>query len=147
KADIEVSSASDGALTVLLSTHFPAAPGTFLLPQTIALPAGPTSLAIGDVTRDGFPDYIVACANADTVALVAALPPPTPPAPGQPAPPTVAFGKTYFTHVGPHPTAVAVGDVTGDTFLDLVVAHSGNNVVSVFRGNPDTTFTLIQSFP
>jgi hypothetical protein len=140
KADIEVSSAAGGALTVLLSTHFPAAPGTFLLPQTIALPPGPTALAIGDVTRDGVPDYVVACGGADTVAVIAGLPPPTPPAV------PIAFGNTFFTHVGPRPTAVAVGDVTGDNVLDLVVAHAGNNVVSVFRGS-GSAFSLIQSFP
>jgi DNA-binding beta-propeller fold protein YncE len=42
---------------------------------------------------------------------------------------------------------VSVGDVNGDGRLDLVVANSGSNTVSVLLGNGNGTFQGAQNFP
>jgi len=49
--------------------------------------------------------------------------------------------------VGNAPTAVVVHDFNGDGFLDLAVANSGDNTVSLFRGNGDGTFTQFPASP
>ena len=52
---------------------------------------------------------------------------------------TVSFGRSDLD-VGTNPVAVAAGDFNSDGKLDLVVANSGSNNVSVLLGNGDGTF-------
>jgi type II secretory pathway component GspD/PulD (secretin) len=49
--------------------------------------------------------------------------------------------------VGKAPTAVVVADFNNDGFLDLAVANSGDNTISLFRGNGDGTFTEFPASP
>ncbi|MGA2813258.1 MAG: FG-GAP-like repeat-containing protein [Candidatus Acidiferrum sp.] len=49
--------------------------------------------------------------------------------------------------VGKSPTAVAVADFNNDGFLDLAVANSVDNTISLFRGNGDGTFTQFPASP
>ena len=42
--------------------------------------------------------------------------------------------------MGANPSAIVAGDFTGDGQLDLAVANSGDNTVSVLLGNGDGTF-------
>jgi type II/III secretion system protein/VCBS repeat protein len=49
--------------------------------------------------------------------------------------------------VGKLPSAVVVTDFNNDGFLDLAVTNSGDNTVSLFRGNGDGTFTQFPASP
>ena len=51
----------------------------------------------------------------------------------------ISFGRSDLA-VGTNPAAVAAGDVNGDGKLDLMIANSGSNNVSVLLGNGDGTF-------
>lgn len=48
---------------------------------------------------------------------------------------------------GFEPAALAAADLNGDGHIDLVVADSGNNTVSVFLGNGDGTFQQRTDYP
>ena len=49
--------------------------------------------------------------------------------------------------VGRLPSAVVVADFNNDGFLDLAVTNSGDNTVSLFRGNGDGTFSQFPASP
>jgi phospholipase C len=55
-----------------------------------------------------------------------------------------AFTKTDIT-VGTAPVGIARGDFNGDGKIDLAVANSGSNRVSILLGNGNGTFTLKSS--
>ncbi|MCP3906197.1 MAG: DUF11 domain-containing protein, partial [Planctomycetes bacterium] len=44
--------------------------------------------------------------------------------------------------VGPDPTGIALGDLTGDDYLDFAVTNAGNDTVSFFVNNADDTGTF-----
>src|SRR5262245_32089627 len=52
----------------------------------------------------------------------------------------MSFGAAVTYPAGQIPEAVQTADVNGDGRLDLVVANSKSNSVSVLLGNPDGTF-------
>src|SRR6185436_4890186 len=61
-------------------------------------------------------------------------------------PVTVSFAQTvsFFPQAtfgaGPNPISVAIGDINRDGKLDLAIANSGDNSVSIFFGNGDGSF-------
>src|SRR5437764_14902276 len=58
--------------------------------------------------------------------------------------PGAAAAQEYAVGAGPY--SVAVGDFNGDGTLDLVVANSLANSVSVLLGNGDGTFQAARNF-
>ena len=54
--------------------------------------------------------------------------------------PGATFAAQPAPATGTYPRSVALGDVNGDTKLDMVTANSGANNVSVLLGNGDGTF-------
>jgi hypothetical protein len=59
---------------------------------------------------------------------------------------SVSFGKNDIP-VGRVPSGIATADFNGDGKLDLAVANFGDNTVSIFLGNGDSTFTLKSTVP
>ena len=51
----------------------------------------------------------------------------------------LTFGSPTGYAVGTRPGAVATGDFNGDGILDLAVANTGSNDVSILLGNTDGT--------
>jgi hypothetical protein len=108
-------------------------PGTFTL-QTPALGSGstaPSCIATGDVNGDGLPDIVVGNAGNDSVSIFLQL--------------TTGFyssspSTTLNCGPGSAPKSVAIGDVTGDGRLDIVVAATGTNHVLIFRQNAGGNF-------
>jgi Flp pilus assembly secretin CpaC len=58
---------------------------------------------------------------------------------------TEAVGSPFA--VGTNPSSVVVADFNGDGFLDIAVAHQGDNSISVFKGNGDGTFVEFPGSP
>jgi fibronectin type 3 domain-containing protein len=89
----------------------------------------PTAVISADFNKDGKLDLAITNTTDGTVSIL------------------FSNGDGTFTAapssplaVGTNPQAVAAGDLNGDGNLDLVVANSGDNAVSVFLGNGNGTF-------
>src|SRR5262249_1889703 len=57
------------------------------------------------------------------------------------------FQSPQTLTVGFMPTAICVDDFNGDKVLDLAVANSGSNTVSILLGNGNGSFRPAQPFP
>jgi len=119
---------SDNA-SVLLGTGGSAITATFSPQQTFAAGNGASSVALGDVNRDGKLDMVTAN--------------------GQPSTASVLLGNgngTFQTQVpfstgtGTYPRSVTLGDVNRDGILDIVTANRDSSTVSVLLGNGNGTF-------
>jgi hypothetical protein len=136
--DLVVANSSSNTLSIFMGNG----DGTFA--QTTASPAtgnNPTALAIADFNNDGFLDIAVTNGTDNTVSILL----------NQNCP-SVAPAACMFTtatsgavSVGGDPVAIAVGDLNADGFLDLVVANSAGNNVSVLLGNGTGAFSAVQA--
>jgi hypothetical protein len=84
---------------------------------------GSQSVAMGDLDRDGKLDLVVANSTATTISVFKNI---------------GTSGSINFTTntdfvTGTTPYSVALGDLDGDGKLDIAVANSGSNTVSVFK--------------
>jgi len=101
--------------------------GTFAAPQTYAVGADPSALAVADLNGDGVPDIIVADYGAGAVGIL--------------------FGEHGGTFrpqvvlpVGSEPDAIVVADVNGDGRPDILVADNGANDMRTLLNLGDGTF-------
>jgi hypothetical protein len=136
--DLVVANESDHELTVFMGngdgTFIPA----FNSPITGTSPSG---LVLGDFNGDGNIDIAVTNSNDNTVSIL--LNQNCPSIPGRNC--TFAPGPAPPIAVGNHPTAIAAGDMNEDGFLDLVVANSMSNTVSVLLGDGTGNFAPVVS--
>lgn len=100
----------------------------------------PSSIAVGDLNGDNKPDMVVASsASSGNISIL------------------LNTGAGDFVNtlgspatVGASPTAlsvVALGDLVGDSNLDLVVTNSTDNVAAVFKGDGTGHFTPVTGSP
>jgi hypothetical protein len=135
--------AGDETISILLGNG----DGTFQLPAVI--PAfGKTppcenisfqsncAIVVGDVNDDGHADLAVTSDNDDTVVVLK------------------GNGKGGFIlfpgspiKVGTFPEALKIGDFNNDGILDLAVANSNDNTISILLGVGDGTFTAATGSP
>ena len=85
--------------------------------------SGPSDVTMGDINGDGQPDIITANLDSNAVGVLLGI------AGGGFAPVT-----TYSTGPNSQPSAVALGDVSGDGRLDIVTANTNASTAGVFRG-------------
>ncbi len=102
--------------------------------------ASSAMIASGDFNGDGFPDFVVGNYGynqngVSTVGITVFLSRPD----GSLAP-----GVNYGS--GGSLGAVAVADFDGDKILDIAAADYTNNLVQIFHGNGDGTFTMGSSY-
>lgn len=101
----------------------------------IEVGSGPASLALGDLNRDGNTDVAVANEDSDNISVM------------------LGDGSGYFREAAGSPIegvnsprSVALGDLDGDGDLDMVVANSSSDDISVLFGNGLGGFHSVGSF-
>lgn len=125
--DVAVTNAGAGTVSVLLGQGN----GSFTVKQTVTAGNSPNAIEVRDFNRDGKPD--LAIANAGGGTGTASL--------------MIAFGKGDGTFNTPSSTSLpvgctgmATGDLNGDGYFDIAVAHGAQGQASVHIGKGDGTF-------
>ena len=139
---------ADGKLDVLTGNYAAGSTTAILLlgngngtfQPAIALAAGsgtnPIQLAVGDVNNDGKPDVLTANFNSSTASVLLGN-----------GNGTFQTPVIYSTGTGSNAQVIALGDINGDTKLDLVTANSNSNSVGVLLGNGNGTFQAAAASP
>jgi hypothetical protein len=103
--------------------------GVFTTPQTYPAGTAPTSVSFGDFNSDGITDLIATTLGNFDVLL------------GN-ADGSYQAPVEHNSH-GLNAWAGAVADFTGDGIQDFAVAHGSDQVMAIFGGNGDGTFTYL----
>ena len=119
-AHVDPGTQSNGIVAVYLG----AGGGAFLAPVYYNVGRKPYSLAVGDVSGDGKPDIVTANHGDNNVAVLA-----------NNGDGSGTFQQATYYDTGTNPRAVAIGEVTGGGGMDIVVANSGANTVSVLESS------------
>ncbi len=118
---------------------------SFAAPVDFSTNTGPRDIAFGDIDGNGKKEVIVVCQSADSISILENLS----------TIGTISLGTNVSFLVGDSPFSVAVEDIDGDGNLDVAVANSGNDTVSVLRNfslptptipNQPTNLTVLATF-
>ena len=125
KLDIAVADKGTDRLSVFRNVSNPGG-AAFELKVDFIPSAGPEDVAIADVDGDGRNDLIASHSNSSTVSIFRNI--------GSPG---TIDGSFFDTKVdltaGSAAFGMSLGDVDGDSKLDIAVANNGTNTMSVFR--------------
>jgi hypothetical protein len=114
--------------------------GSFGTATTYAAGTSPYAAAVGDLNRDGKLDIAVANSGSSNVSVLTNTTPFT-------SSGSVAFSDaTNFATTGLNPKPVVAGDFNGDGKLDLAVANTASNSVSVLPGTGNGSFGAATTF-
>jgi hypothetical protein len=144
KFDLVVTNFGSDSVSVLPNTTTPgAATPSFGPKQDFAAGDGPVFVSSADLNGDGKLDLAVENFNSNTVSVLLNTTDPGPATPG--------FAVKQDVQTGSNPRSVSVGDFNRDGKLDLVVANSVSNTVSVLLnttapGSATSTFAPKQDF-
>jgi len=128
KSDLVVANSIGNTVSVLRNTTINGSINTssFAAPIDFITGANPYSVAIGDLDGDGKPDLTVANNLSNSVSvlrntsIVGSIT-------------TSSFANKVDFVTGVNPRSISIGDLNGDGKLDLAVANSSSNSVSVLR--------------
>jgi hypothetical protein len=126
--DLVVANYNDNTVSVLLGEG----DGDFRPQQVFSVGAKPYSVAVADVNGDGTPEIITANSASDTVSVLWNI--------GGSVGNVKFANETHFA-TGRQPVSVAVADVNGDGFPDILTANNFDNTVSVLLGDGTGQFT------
>jgi Flp pilus assembly secretin CpaC len=130
--DIAVANSGSNNVSVLLGKG----DGTFQTPTTLAVGTSPRSLATADFNNDGYADLAVADYTSNDLRIFLGN-----------GNGTFTNKVTYTGLNAPRSIAAQYLDLNASTYIDLVVANSGGNTVSVFLGAGDGTFPTATQYP
>jgi len=109
---------------------------SFLTSVTVYAGMAPSHVALGDLNNDDDQDLVVVGEGSNLLGVYLGDG-----SGGFSAPPG------FPTGVGANPVAVALCDLDGDDYLDVLVANSGSDNVTVLLGDGDGTFTYAPTVP
>src|SRR5579883_3382642 len=133
--DLAAANTRDNTVSVRLNTTPRGATTLSFDPQqTFATGFDPGSVAVGDFNGDGRPDLVISNAGSNMVSVLLNT------TPTGANTPSFAPQQTFAT--GPGPGPVAVGDFNGDGKLDIAIANSRDNTVSVLLNTTPTGATM-----
>jgi Bacterial type II and III secretion system protein/FG-GAP-like repeat len=125
--DVIVANFTDGTLSIFLGVG----DGTFNLPITVTVGAGPAWVVTGNfhLTSDtsNNVDILVANENANTLSLLLGNGDGT-------------FQPAQTITTGHLPSSIAVADFNNDGLSDLAVVNQGDNTIGIYLRNTDGTF-------
>ncbi|HEY1739382.1 MAG TPA: VCBS repeat-containing protein, partial [Acidimicrobiia bacterium] len=123
RPDLVVADSGSNAVSILLNiTATSAATPSFATRVDFPAGAGPSSVAIGDLSGDGKPDLALANAGANTISVLRNT------TTTNATTPSFAAKLDYST--GSRPVSVAIGDLNGDGKPDLTIANVNSSTVS-----------------
>ncbi len=127
--DAALGSGGSADLTIVRGLGF----GTFFSPQGFTTFQGVIfGVTVGDLDLDGRRDVVMTCQSGKIVTMMGARLP---------------FGTHQDFTVGTSPFDVAIADLDGDTFPDLVTANNGSANASVLLNAHDGTFPTHVEYP
>jgi Bacterial type II and III secretion system protein/FG-GAP-like repeat len=127
--DVIAANFTDGTLSIFLGVG----DGTFDIPTTVGVGAGPAWIVTGNFHQNSTTDsstnvdLIVANQNANTLSVLLGNGNGT-----FQAPATIPTGNL--------PSSIAVADFNNDGISDLAVVNQGDNTIGIYLGNGDGTF-------
>lgn len=114
-----------GCLSIPILSRAQRSPGTV----AYAAGSGPQGIASADVNADGFVDLLIANASANAVSILL----------NEAAQPGKFATPLTFPTKGTYPVALAVGDLNGDKYPDVVLVNETSSNVSVLLNTAGST--------
>ncbi|MEG3960519.1 FG-GAP-like repeat-containing protein, partial [Microcoleus sp. herbarium2] len=131
KPDLAVTNINSNNVSILLNTTTTGAnTPTFATRVDFSTSAVPTSVSIGDINGDGFPDLAVGHFNSNSASILLST------TPTNAATPTFATQVTFPT--GTKPFSLSIGDINGDGLPDLAVANKDSASASILLNTTAT---------
>lgn len=138
KPDLLVTNRSSNSVSVLLNTTAPGfSIATFAPKVDFTVGSNPAQVAIGDLDGDGKPDLVVVNSSSSNITFLRNT------TPAGATTPTFAAAQTLGTNS--YPFYVVLADFDGDGKLDMIVANTGSDLISVYR-NTTAAGTTTYSF-
>src|SRR5271168_2880107 len=103
--------------------------GTFHAPVTLAVGEHPSGLVVADFNADGNPDVAVTNTDDNTISVFLGK-----------GDGTFGTPTTVKLVNGQSPTGITTADFNADSFLDLLVANSSTNTVTILSGDGHGNF-------
>ena len=132
KADLLVTNKLDGTVSVLLNNTVTNATSiSFAAKADYTVGTTPESVSVGDFNNDGKLDLAVANYGNNTVSILLNT--------TASNASSTSFASKVDYATGTKPASITMGDFNGDGKLDLAVANTGSNTVSVLLRNTANT--------
>jgi hypothetical protein len=122
KLDLVVSHVNASPVNGTVAVYPGAGGGTFFAPVYYNVGRKPYSLAVGDISRDGKPDIVAANYDDNNVAFLI-----------NHGDGTGTFQLAAYYPTGTNPYSIAIGNLAGNGGMDIAVANSAANTVSVLE--------------